>query len=232
MAPMFLPTANPLANNANPFATRRVRPGAMAFIFPDTFSAKILLKRLDKNHGWGQIVGPHGSGKSTLLASLISQIKADGRQALHIVLHDRQRHLPLEFLNSILQSAAELSGSLRVFVDGYEQLGRWSQFRLKRLCRRCQCGLVVTAHQPVGLPMLHRTDPSLQTAYRVVEHLQRGHATPGDSAEIALCYARQKGNMREMLFDLYDLHEKQRSCHESSRYDFSSDLHSHRLFAS
>lgn len=214
MSAMILPTANPLANEANPFATRRVRPGVMAFIFPDSLSTKLLVKRLAQNHWWGQIVGPHGNGKSTLLASLIAQIKPFGRQALHIALHDRQRHLPKEFLNSILESAAELSGSLLVIVDGYEQLGRWSRFRLKRLCRRCKCGLLVTAHQPVGLPMLHRADSSLQTAYRVVEHLQRGSATPVDSAEIARCYARQKGNMRDMLFDLYDLHEKQRSCYE------------------
>jgi len=224
MLSIILPTVSPLVDDeplvgdgplvndgGNPFSTRRVRPGALGFIFSDSLSAKCLVKRLTMNHWWGQIVGPHGSGKSTLLASLIALIKPLGHNILHITLHDRERHLPLVFLNSILENAAESSDSLLVIVDGYEQLSRWSRFRLKRLCRRERCGLLVTAHQSVGLPMLHRTEPSLDSAHRVVEHLQQGYTTTVDSAEVDRCYAQQKGNLREMLFDLYDLHEIQRS---------------------
>ncbi len=58
------------AAQSNPFSTRFVRPGALAYRFPPGESAATLVERLAAS-GWrGQIVGPHGSGKSTLVAAL------------------------------------------------------------------------------------------------------------------------------------------------------------------
>ena len=65
--------------SSNPFSTRRVRPGAIAYCFPEGVDVETLLARLHEN-GWrGEIVGPHGSGKSALLATLMPAIEQRAR---------------------------------------------------------------------------------------------------------------------------------------------------------
>jgi hypothetical protein len=64
----------------NPFSTRHVRPGAIAYQFPPGKSADRLVQRLGENNWQGQIVGPHGSGKSALMAALKAAIEQSGRQ--------------------------------------------------------------------------------------------------------------------------------------------------------
>ena len=59
----------------NPFSTRFVEPGAIAYRFPNADGLAALVRRLDETGGWGQLVGPHGSGKSTLLASLLPALR-------------------------------------------------------------------------------------------------------------------------------------------------------------
>jgi len=95
-------------------------------------------------------------------------------------------------------------------VDGYEQLSRWSRWRLKRLCRRRGCGLLVTAHASVGLPQLYRTTPTRHLAETIVGRLMAGRTPPFSVAEVTECFVRHGGNLREVLFDLYDLYERQR----------------------
>jgi hypothetical protein len=117
-----------------------------------------------------------------------------------VALRDGQRRLPREFL------AAARSGPLDLLaVDGYEQLGRWHRFLLGRLCRHRRLGLVVTSHRPVGLPELFRTavDPAL--AWRVVQRLQGGFPPRVTFADVAGRLAEHGGDLRETLFDLYDL---------------------------
>ena len=93
-------------------------------------------------------------------------------------------------------------------VDGYEQLSWWSRGRLKRCCRRRGLGLLVTAHQSVGLPQVAQTAPSLALAEQIVAQLTADRAAPLDPVLIHRCYARHNGNLREMLFDLYDLSQQ------------------------
>ena len=189
----------------NPFSATRIGPDKVAFLFPPGQSAAGLLERLYAA-GWrGQIVGPHGSGKSTLLAALLAAAGLAGRRCLVVALRDGQRRLPREFL------AAARSGPLDLLaVDGYEQLGRWHRFLLGRLCRRRRLGLVVTSHRPVGLPELFRTavDPAL--AWRVAERLQGGFPPLVTFADVADRLAAHGGDLRETLFDLYDLFARRR----------------------
>ena len=95
-------------------------------------------------------------------------------------------------------------------VDGYEQLGLWHRFRLAWLCRRLRLGLVVTSHRPLGLPELCRTvvDPPL--AWQIVQQLQSGYRPLITIADVAGRLARHAGDLRETLFDLYDLYEERR----------------------
>jgi hypothetical protein len=191
----------------NPFSTRRVRPGAVPFLFAGGQSAGRLIEQF-KEDGWqGQIVGPHGTGKSALLATLVPLIEQAGRRTLTIELHDGQRRLPPGLLPS--DSPAEPTV---LIVDGYEQLGRLSRFRLKRFWRRDGLGLLVTSHRSVGLPDLYRSKADLELLQRIVEQLQRDCLVQMTADEVADRFAENGGNVREALFALYDLYETRRRC--------------------
>lgn len=189
---------------ANPFSTRRTRPGAIAFIFRAGESPATLVKRLEEN-GWrGEIVGPHGSGKSTLLCALLPAIKSAGREPIVVTLHDGERSLTTHW------DALTATGAKTLLViDGYEQLSRWSRWRLRRFCKSRGCGLLVTAHVSVGLPALASTTADFETALAVVRALGSDCAAL-DRATIERSWHAHCGNLREVLFDLYDLHELRR----------------------
>jgi hypothetical protein len=187
----------------NPFSTRFVRPGAAPYLFPDGLSAETLAGRL-ADLGWtAQIVGPHGSGKSTLLQTLIARIEAAGRRPTLVTLHEGERRLPQAAWETIAQGAPAL-----LAVDGYEQLGRWTRERLRKSCRRRGTGLLVTTHEPAGLPTLFFVSPSLDTTRAVVRRLLANSGCPITDDDIAHCFEKTGGNVRETLFALYDLAEK------------------------
>ncbi len=197
----------PLARSpgeGNPFCARRIQPGAVGFVFPPGVTLADVLARLDQA-GWrGQIVGPHGSGKSTLLEALIPAIEATGRPVVRVTLRDAQRRLPVD-----LRWWALAPGTLLV-IDGYEQLPLWQRLRVRWRCRRQKLGLLVTCHRPCRLPRVYEAAVDLEIACRVVSHLlagQTGRITPHD---VAARLAFHKGNLRETLFDLYDLYELRR----------------------
>jgi len=157
-----------------------------------------------EQNGWeGQIVGPHGSGKSVLAAALIDALVQSGRQAVLVELHDGQRRLPKD-----LPRMSELDRGTVLIVDGYEQLGFWGRFLLRRSCCRRRLPLVVTSHASVGFPDLFRTAISLRLAQQIVEELLGDRAVRVTSAEVSERFARHQGNLREVLFDLYDLYEQ------------------------
>jgi hypothetical protein len=200
MSEAELPTAA-----ENPFSTRRTRPGAMPFIFSCGQDAETLVERLGQN-GWrGEVLGPHGSGKSALLATLIPALERAGRHAVLVELHDGQRRLPPDAIR-----AAPPAASTLLIVDGYEQLNCWSRWRLGRLCRRRGWGLLVTAHASVGLPELCRIAATPELAEKIVGQLLAGRERPFAVEELAEFLRRRQGNLREVLFDLYDLYERRR----------------------
>jgi hypothetical protein len=187
----------------NPFCTRRIRPGSLSYQFPPDENWETVLKQLRDAAGWGEIIGPHGSGKSTLLSGLIPLLQAEGWQVQRIDLHDGDRRLPI-----VLRQMPDMNVPYMIIIDGYEQLGHLSRFQLKRHCRQRGWGLIVTAHQPTGLPKLFNTATTIELANRVVEELLNNSEYAASQQDIADCYTRHKGNLREMLFDLYDLFEQ------------------------
>lgn len=207
-SPAALPAASP--PQANPFCTRCVRPGALPFLFPPGENVESLLHRLQANGWWGEIIGEHGTGKSTLLATLLPAVRETGRRTLEFSLHDGQRRLPA----ARLREAAAMAGGL-IAVDGYEQLGSWSRFRLRRFCRRRAVGLLVTAHASVGFPLLFQTAGTFEIAQRVVHELLSREMTPSEVQRMAVALARHAGNIREVLFTLYDDYESSRREHQA-----------------
>jgi hypothetical protein len=196
--------------SSNPFSTRFVRPGALEYLFADGESADGIVARL-RAHGWrGAIFGPHGSGKSSLLAALRGPLSAAGRRLVEFTLRDGQRRLPAR-----LDAAGPLDPATLLVIDGYEQLGWMARRSVRRACHRSGCGLLVTAHRRVGLHVVARTAPSPGLALRIVQALTAGRGDAPTEGDIAAAYAAHcaggRGDLREMLFDLYDRHQRQRT---------------------
>jgi hypothetical protein len=199
--------AVPPLTTGNPFATRRVRPGAIPFFFPAGESVGQVLDRLRAAGWWGQVVGPRGSGKSTLVAALLPGLREAGREPLLVVRHRGERALPRATWAD-LRRAGRAGRALVVAIDGYEQLSPWSRFRVRRRCRRHGHGLLATAHADMGLPDLYRTRVTPEVALRVVGHLTRGTGVTIAAADVTARLDARAGDLRETLFDLYDLHER------------------------
>jgi hypothetical protein len=196
---------DPLPSVDNPFSTRRVKPGAIAYVFPPGEDLSTLLERLRRSAWRGQLVGPHGSGKSTLLAALRPALELSGRRPLCLTLHDGQRRLPVDLARS-----SQMHPSSIVIVDGYEQLSRWNRWRLQWLCRRRGWGLIVSSHRDTGLPDLLRVSVDLDRAGVIVRRLLgTEHALIGDG-ELAQYFTRHRGDLREMLMELYDVYEERK----------------------
>ena len=187
----------------NPFCAARLRPGTIDFVFEKGKSLPQLVDSLEA-HGWhGQIIGRHGTGKSTLLAALAPVIEARGRLVKSITLVAGQRQLPRDFITSL-----RLTAGLGVAaVDGVEQLHFWNRWLLRGFCRRHGAGLVVASHRSAHLPALYETALDEARAWRVVQRLQDGFPPRIEFGDLTARLAQHQGNLREALFDLYDLYE-------------------------
>lgn len=185
----------------NPFSTRFIRPGAIPYVFPTGESAAALVEQLQSQQWWGQIIGPHGSGKSTLLATLVLALEAAGRTVITFSLHQGQHRLPP-------LDHASLTAHTQLVIDGYEQLSWWNKGRLKSLCRRLGCGLLVTAHADMGLPTLYHISPTVETTAAVVANLLPQGDVRITPEVIAAAFIATGGNPRETLFRLYDVYRQ------------------------
>jgi len=190
----------------NPFATRWTRPGAIPFQFAGGIVIDELFDQFEANGRRGAIVGPHGTGKSTLVTNMVAALEFSGRRSLVVRLHDGQRKLPV--------SKAEIDrlGPRSVLViDGYEQLGWWHRRRVLAHCRRRGCGVLVTSHRDCGLPVLYRTSGNLKTVQRLIEECLPPHRGTISALDIEQAFCRHGGNVRELLFELYDVFEARRA---------------------
>ena len=202
----------PPSRRDNPFATCWTNPGALAFRFNDGQSVKQLVAKLAGQQWRGAIIGPHGSGKSTLLESLKPAIVAAGRSIRATSLHDGQRRLPRNFFTTNAPDSTSF-----VIIDGYEQLGWPARLQLWLQCRSTGAGLLVTSHKPVRIPMLVRLSPDHQLIEQLVDDLCSDVSTAITRADIAASFACHGGNVREVLFDLYDRYEERRRKSNYSR---------------
>lgn len=193
-----------MTSSSNPFATRFTRPGAIGYLFPQGRSAVGTVDLLRNNSWWGEIVGPHGSGKSSLLAELLPLLEATGRRVNVYSLHQGDRTLPVS-----KSDVAAWNADTQVVIDGYEQLSWWSKRRLQSWVKARQAGLLITAHQPMGLPPLFATEPTLALAQQIVAQLLKSdqvQSLTGD--DVAAAFAAHGANLREMLFSLYDVYQR------------------------
>ncbi len=199
---------------SNPFATRYTRPGAIEYLFPAGQSAESLVDKLRGNGWWGEIVGPHGSGKTTLVTALMPALQDAGRQVLRYVLTpdggDRPECLAPAGAFAALANLA-LDGETQLILDGYERVSWWWRRRIQVLCRKRGAGLLVTSHQPLGLPSLVQAEPTVQLAEQIVEKLLPRGDVSITPADVRAAYAQHNGNLRETLFALFDVYQDRRA---------------------
>lgn len=175
----------------NPFASRRIdelgyrfRKGSM-----DEAVAILVLNRLR-----GVIVGPHGSGKTTLLEHLGHRLNG---KMLWIRLSSNQLD-PMAAARKSIPEAVD--GRHTILIDGAEQLGPWSWWRLHRRIRRARA-IVITSHRQGRLPTIYEctTDPALLK--ELVEELAPELI---GAIDLDAIFQRHRGNIRLCFRELYD----------------------------
>jgi hypothetical protein len=193
----------------NPFATRWVRPGALPYVWPRGDGGAALLALLGPGAPV-EIIGPHGSGKSSLVAALVQLLRQRGRALVLSSLHDG---------GSRRRTEQWPGAAPRVhIVDGFEQLPAWRR-RFERW-RRWRAGdaLLVTAHAPQGMQHQVRTDVDAALTATVVSALLQRAELPTriDPRQAFARVQRHRGNLREALFELYDVYEVERRAHRAA----------------
>jgi hypothetical protein len=180
----------------NPFSSERVEPGAIPFLSEGACVATAVLSQALSQRAV-QIIGPHGSGKSTLLAHVAEIARARDLDVVHC-----RTNLPgsLPAGLALLDEADSPGGAI------YRPLGLR---RILARCRRSSCAVIVSTHADLDLPTAWSLSPNLPTVRRVVDNLLQGWpiAPPPDSVLLDLLERRQ-GNLRLVLFDLYDWFEE------------------------
>jgi hypothetical protein len=108
-----------------------------------------------------------------------------------------------------IRSATPSPASPRVLlVDGFDQLSRSWQWLIRMQATRRGCGLVVTSHATLRLPVLAATSTSPELALQIASRLAGSGFAKTHEADIRSSFARHNGNLREVLFDLYDRYER------------------------
>ncbi len=153
-----------------------------------------------EHHGLrGSLVGPKGSGKSTLLAELAARYERHGWAVRRIGLRCGTGAAPLRHAEALSGAA----GGALVTVDGYEQADWLSRRAFERRLPR-GCGLLVAAHHPVGLPVLHRHTTSVTLLESLVDELAGESEVYRLNGMLREVFSRHDGNIRECFFELYD----------------------------
>lgn len=143
------------------------------------------------------LVGPHGTGKSTCLRAIAGQLPTLGLSPL---IHRLDGDRPIPSLWSLRQLAKQCNRSTVLILDGADHL---PPIKARYICRatRSAGGLIVTSHAPWHLPTLLTTRGYPELLTRLLNRLT-GQALSPDEAQSLL--QSRDGNIREILFDLYD----------------------------
>lgn len=191
------------SRHSNPFSTCWTRPHSARYVPVGDATPALLVQQLATLDWRGEIVGPHGVGKSTLLVQLQPLAEAAGRlwQRVHVQPeHKRQAWRALRTL--------PLSARSLLVIDGFEQLSWHQRWRVCRRCLKANAGLLVTTHQPAGLPWLARLQPDEELGLRIFGALTASHPTQVSASDYRNAFNACNGNLREVFFNLYDLHER------------------------
>jgi hypothetical protein len=199
----------------SPFAASRTRPGTLPYIF-HTGTLEELVWQFRKVGKCGQIVGPHGSGKTTLLIALVRHLEAAGDR-VHLVRLPARDHPGFRDAERQLRRTLRTLENAVLAVDGWDQLSLRSRILVSLSVRARRVGLLITTHRQVRMPLLIQTTTTLQSAKTVVARLLDQANLDRDcrewveatvSADLPELIKAHRGNLREVLFALYDRFER------------------------
>lgn len=179
----------------NPFRVARIE--ALAWRAPG-FYWDIFLARIEERGYRGAIVGPHGTGKTTLLLEAQARLMARGVSVRYVFLNEETGRKGRAARDALRESGSDSV----LFLDGAEQLDAltwaWLRWRARRLR-----GLVITVHRPGRLPTLHTTESSEALLQELLTQLL-GEDWVRYGKRAREHFVRCGGNVREVLFALYD----------------------------
>ena len=111
-----------------------------------------------------------------------------------------------------LQKNRSLFDRKALFFDGFEQLSFVNRVIIRTFCRMNRLGLLVTTHSPaLGLPVLFKTAPSVETLNALLKFLLDDvDGWDVTESELETLLKNFHFDVREILFSLYDAYENYR----------------------
>ncbi|MEM6470803.1 MAG: ATP-binding protein [Planctomycetota bacterium] len=208
----------------NPFSTEFTSPSKVKYRFNSGAAGKnpqhlarhleTLLGKL-KDGKRGLIVGPHGTGKSTLLHTFLPKLQ---QTFPRVAFHQLSRDPRASWLRRVregrllgkrlLKRTFDLPGGSLVVIDGWEQVGRITRFRLNRAVSSRKLLVLATSHRRFsGWTVVHETSTSQKMVSSLAEDLLTD--CPYDlrkeiTTEIKRMPIKNSTNIRELWFTMYD----------------------------
>ncbi len=176
----------------NPFSSGCI--DTLAYRFRDG-GIDSILERLGRNQDRGAIVGRHGSGKTTLLEQLADRLEGEITWVRLNADHVHPGETARRYLPEVVDQRHV------VLIDGAEQLGRWSWWRLHLRIRHAGT-IIITSHHKGRLPALFECTTSPELLKELVSELVPDGAAAMDLEHL---YERRGGNIRLCFRELYDV---------------------------
>ena len=212
---------------SNPFATKFVTPGRLAFAGLGEKALDGLAETLMRQHGIYQIIGPHGVGKTTLTYDLEERVErlCGSDTAFNFFRKTIGRSGGVRFANSShhatwkgdigeneFAGGDSSSAETLLVLDGVERLSWFQRLALHKSCQRKRIGLLLTTHRRVwGVRTLVELEPDFSRFESVCEELTFGHEFQLASQRLREIFSNAQGNMREALMTCYDDFEASRA---------------------
>lgn len=212
---------DPSLMQSNPFASRYVRPGALAFRFasgsPKAAAAtpQSIISRL-REVRCGAIVGDHGTGKSTLLRELAGQLEQEmpGGQWVQLTQEPGSgiaHQIASTRVVLRLQKQVERDGVL--VIDGGEQLPALARWWIVARAQRRGHFCLLTSHRELpGFVTLYRTSLTPALIADLLDELlppsedpQRSRLRAELQRHAAAIDLGTINNLRDLWDDLYEV---------------------------
>jgi len=191
-------SSNIIRARDNPFAVDRVLQVRYRLLCD---SWEELLGKLNQLQFRAAIVGPEGRGKTTLQEDLAKRLLQQGHRVSWLRLNRQHRKLSKTQWQSFFD---ELTADDLVFLDGAEQLSRWT-WRWFRRRMQNYGGLVITSHRAGLLPTLIDCQTTPDLLEDIVTQLVSKPSVQLQETT-RLLYSQHHGNLRDALRELYDLY--------------------------
>lgn len=196
----------------NPFSSRFIRPGARRYLFPPNESINSVLERLVEKR-IVQIVGPHGSGKSTLVEMICQSSDYDFAKV--VISSSRPKNEAFKEIRNKIEASSQ---DKLLVIDGIEQLKVSQRSRIIAKCKMQKLLLLVTTHVSVGVDTLMQTSTSFNVFRQIVDEMlnERLDSVSRDAdlietTDIEWAFKNSFPDLREALFELYDVFERRRA---------------------